>query len=192
MKLCNKCGAPSTEVIFYKSKNNKDGLHGSCSNCVRKYYRNRTARIGKRSRKRDEALSRKEKSCKSCGIVFPLSCFRIVGVTIDKRGSYCKKCESRKNLERKAISRKDKDKEKLRLIALIGGSCSRCGLTPSDEWPLACFDFHHKNDKKFSISQAIKSSKHLNGHIEEEIKKCIVLCSNCHKRHHAINGWRRE
>ena len=49
----------------------------------------------------------------------------------------------------------------------------------------ACLDFHHRNpdDKKFDISSAVKRgcSK---GRILEEIAKCDVLCSNCHRKLH--------
>jgi len=57
--------------------------------------------------------------------------------------------------------------------------CEVCG-----ENHIACLDFHHKNpkDKKFGISKKFHVKK-----IEvliEEIGKCRVLCSNCHRKIH--------
>lgn len=58
--------------------------------------------------------------------------------------------------------------------------CSQC-----DESHPATLDFHHLSpDKKdFTVSQAV-SSGHSIKKIETEISKCIVLCSNCHRKLH--------
>lgn len=56
-------------------------------------------------------------------------------------------------------------------------SCSNC----SENHP-ACLEFHHLDPSKkdFLISKIITSKKKLT----EELKKCIVLCSNCHRKLH--------
>ncbi len=56
--------------------------------------------------------------------------------------------------------------------------CERCG-----EDHIACLDFHHTRDKDFNIGGAIYSciSKKK---ILAEVEKCIVLCSNCHRKEH--------
>jgi len=58
-------------------------------------------------------------------------------------------------------------------------SCSVCG-----ESEPSLLDFHHPNpsptDRKISTllrNSAFKSAI-------EEAKKCVVLCANCHRRHH--------
>lgn len=43
-------------------------------------------------------------------------------------------------------------------------------------------DFHHLENKGFSISQGLTATK---AKLVAEINKCIVLCSNCHRRVHA-------
>lgn len=67
---------------------------------------------------------------------------------------------------------------KERAIALLGGKCKRCGF---DGHP-AALEFHHLEDKKFTVGKeiAIKSWKT----IEAELKKCELLCSNCHRIEH--------
>lgn len=57
-------------------------------------------------------------------------------------------------------------------------SCQVCG-----ESEKICLDFHHLRDKDMPVSQlaAYGSMKR----VKEEIDKCIVLCSNCHRKVHA-------
>ena len=58
--------------------------------------------------------------------------------------------------------------------------CERCGF----DHP-AALDFHHKDptQKSFGIS----ANKHIGKEkVLEEIKKCKVLCANCHRIEHAI------
>lgn len=58
--------------------------------------------------------------------------------------------------------------------------CSIC----SENHP-ACLDFHHTNPKtkEGSISTMIGEGYSLK-RIQNEIKKCIVLCRNCHAKEH--------
>lgn len=56
--------------------------------------------------------------------------------------------------------------------------CKSCG-----ENHISCLEFHHldPNKKEINISEAALISKK---RVEEELKKCIVLCSNCHRKLH--------
>ena len=56
--------------------------------------------------------------------------------------------------------------------------CQQCGET-------SCLEFHHRDPKtkSFSIAHFINHSKKL---ILEEIKKCDILCANCHRKIHAM------
>jgi hypothetical protein len=49
-----------------------------------------------------------------------------------------------------------------------------------------CLDFHHKNEKNklASISDMIRN-RVTDKKILLEIKKCVILCSNCHRKVHA-------
>jgi len=66
--------------------------------------------------------------------------------------------------------------------------CVVCG-----ESDPACLDFHHINpDKKGGRTHKVAhlaSSTCSQERVMEEIKKCIVMCSNCHRKFHAY-GWR--
>ena len=59
-------------------------------------------------------------------------------------------------------------------IKLKGGKCVKCGY----DGCFASLDFHHLDpkEKEFGISGNNFSKKR----IEEEIKKCILVCKNCH------------
>ena len=68
---------------------------------------------------------------------------------------------------------------KLNLIQILGGKCQICGF---DEFPDA-LEFHHENpnEKEYGLSSG-------NCHSLEqdliEIKKCFLLCANCHRGVH--------
>lgn len=67
---------------------------------------------------------------------------------------------------------------KKKMIAACGGKCQCCGYDKS-HWAL---EFHHidANSKTFGISTVTRNPKAAK-FIAEELKKCILLCSNCHR-----------
>src|SRR5574341_772823 len=67
-------------------------------------------------------------------------------------------------------------KKKELAVSFLGGKCTRCGVT----FPSCCYDFHHKNptEKEYNVSCLFRWDW---DKIEKELKKCILLCSNCHK-----------
>lgn len=73
---------------------------------------------------------------------------------------------------------------RLRLSAYITtrkeSGCSLCG-----EKDAVCLDFHHQNphEKSFEVSN-MAPRKFSRMRIDEEIKKCVVLCCNCHRKIH--------
>lgn len=71
-------------------------------------------------------------------------------------------------------------KIKLRFVAEAGAHCQRCGYARNIDALL----FHHldPSTKIISIQKAIR--QHNVSLIKEELKKCILLCSNCHAEIH--------
>lgn len=56
--------------------------------------------------------------------------------------------------------------------------CEKCGENDG-----SCLDFHHVDpDKKLDVVSKLRMFK---AKLKEELKKCIVLCSNCHRKLHA-------
>lgn len=75
-------------------------------------------------------------------------------------------------------------KRKQGAISALGGQCEHCGkIYPGHEFYL--YDFHH-------IDPSEKATKSLNIVSDElfwaEIRKCILLCCECHRRLHWGNS----
>lgn len=67
--------------------------------------------------------------------------------------------------------------KKIKCIEYLGGKCEKCGDTN-----IFHLVFHHNTDEKdFDISDIW--GKHLSD-IKKELKKCILLCDNCHRELH--------
>lgn len=47
-----------------------------------------------------------------------------------------------------------------------------------------CLDFHHLGDK-FNTLAVLSGTGYSIATLKKEIAKCIVLCANCHRKHHA-------
>lgn len=71
---------------------------------------------------------------------------------------------------------------RLRLIvnAYRNVPCMDCGNT----FPVYCMDFDHVRGKKVDdVTQMVNRTRPIN-RILEEIEKCEVVCSNCHRIRH--------
>lgn len=126
------------------------------------------------------------KICSVCGELKPLSEFAINKTKKDGHASDCKGCrkryrdkhyqEHKEYYKRKAKEYKEqKRKEFDELRKSL--KCSKCG-----ESRFYCLDFHHidPNEKETEVTKLIEAPNKL----KEELKKCIVLCSNCHRELH--------
>ena len=68
---------------------------------------------------------------------------------------------------------------KERMVKSFGSKCCVCGKT----YPVEVFDFHHidPNKKTFKISGKTISWVRMAG----ELRKCVMVCSNCHRMIHS-------
>ena len=59
--------------------------------------------------------------------------------------------------------------------------CERCPESDPD-----CLDFHHLDpkEKETNVATACRAGWSI-PHLQAEMAKCIVLCANCHRKHHA-------
>jgi len=57
--------------------------------------------------------------------------------------------------------------------------CARC-----PENHVATLDFHHIDpaEKEYEVSKLVANRMYTKAY--KEVKKCIVLCANCHRKHH--------
>lgn len=63
------------------------------------------------------------------------------------------------------------------------GCCTQCN---DKRWYV--LDFHHLSDKTENINELLRRGSIEK--IKKEIRKCVLLCSNCHREHHylKLNG----
>jgi len=129
------------------------------------------------------------KTCSKCKEVISLDLFNFKNKARGEKYSCCKTCWNAINKQRYADNKQyyiDKAKSRTEAIRswlkdlkseLI---CARCG---EDHW--SCLELHHEDqlEKEFQISDAAHRG-YSKKRIMEEIKKCEVLCANCHRKHH--------
>lgn len=67
---------------------------------------------------------------------------------------------------------------KSRMVSSFGAECGRC----KNQFPPELYDFHHldPSTKKFNLG-AVRASARSWSSIVEELKKCVMLCANCHR-----------
>ena len=80
---------------------------------------------------------------------------------------------------RNTYQRRRRDARKKQLIESFGNKCSDCG----GSFPDCCYDFHHcdPSTKGFAIAPGLDRNWDV---ILEEVEKCVMLCSNCHRIRH--------
>jgi 5-methylcytosine-specific restriction endonuclease McrA len=71
---------------------------------------------------------------------------------------------------------------KRRMVQAMGGRCAVCHYN----FCMDALEFHHKDpaQKDFTLGN-IRATPKAWKHIVEELKKCVLLCSRCHKEVHA-------
>lgn len=107
-----------------------------------------------------------------------------------KRISKCKYCGDVINSAKKSVCDKSScrnkkyinrwKKIKIESINLLGGCCRVCGYNNYN----GALEFHHVDPNEKDADWTIIKKRSEKRRIEE-LKKCVLLCSNCHKEVHA-------
>jgi hypothetical protein len=106
----------------------------------------------------------------------------------NKITSWCKQCvrsRSKQHYDEKGILKKEKRKIYIQQRREWFNEfkktlkCIKC-----EENHISCLEFHHRNpeEKDFEIAAFVSTAS--KEKILNEIKKCDVLCSNCHRKTH--------
>jgi hypothetical protein len=105
---------------------------------------------------------------------------------IEDRKAYHRKWYQKNRKKRIGQIRKYSDARRIKLKKLfveqLGGKCSICGYNK-------CFkalDFHHTEDNKEGTIAIMISQGNSLIKISKEVKKCVLLCANCHREKHYI------
>ena len=70
---------------------------------------------------------------------------------------------------------------KVRMVNSMGGKCQICGYDRS----VNALEFHHLDPSKKELGFGnARSSNSSWSRLVEELRKCVLLCSNCHKEVH--------
>jgi transposase len=89
---------------------------------------------------------------------------------LEGRGYYrCKQCRS------EAVARRRRT-IKRKLVAEAGGACALCGY---DRW-VGALQFHHLEPGKKDFHLAHRGHSRSLARSRAEIRKCVLLCANCH------------
>lgn len=65
-------------------------------------------------------------------------------------------------------------------ISYKGGKCCICGYSKCN----AALEFHHLNPNEKDFGIASKGYTRAWNKVKEELDKCILVCSNCHRELH--------
>lgn len=188
MKPCRDCGKSINPDLISKSNTCR------CVDCYRTY---------ERERRRDyrERRSKVQRQCPSCKIqhTSPGYCRSYCSSCFTEIETKRKKTWREENLEtdnarlkryrnspkgRKTLKEwktRNHTSKKYALIEEFGGKCSSCGYDRN----AAALTFHHTDpsEKEDEIARMIQGNKSLDT-IRKEAKKCILLCTNCHREEH--------
>lgn len=115
---------------------------------------------------------KKYKKCSRCGMEKSVDEFHYKN-TEKRYHSWCKKCLFNKQ----RIRWKDR---KRKVIDLMGGKCVKCGY----DRDMAALDLHHvdPSTKEYTWNRLRELCW---DKVVKEIKKCILICSNCHREIHS-------
>ena len=125
------------------------------------------------------------RNCRSCIIAKPLSEFGVRRASADGLMKVCKSCNREKQKAQYSNNKKyylDRNRD-LRTVnrgkykaSKEGKPCAMC----HNSFPQVCMDYDHvdPSTKKMCVAQMLGHSWSA---IQEEIDKCVLLCSNCHR-----------
>lgn len=154
---CKKCDNYFPSYVWINGKKQSLTSRSYCLDCS-PFNKKKGYELRRKKTREDKGNGESKKECPICGRIFNWT-----------KNNVCSTC-------RTALQRWIK---KRKAIKLLGGCCKTCGINDVD-----VLTFHHKdkNQKKFELGDSWANTKWLL--IEEELKKCELLCFNCHMKMH--------
>lgn len=147
-----------------------------CSKGSVAYYCSADTKLAMEEKRRQKEIleaGKPSKTCTKCEVSKQLKHFYAKPAMKDGLNSWCKDCVNAQNHGR---LKRYRHNLKLTLMNELGGKCFDCGISG----PPYMFDFDHRNpeEKSFTISQSRVANLAL---MLEEVKKCDLVCANCHR-----------
>lgn len=160
VKTCSICNKELPVEHFYKWKYSKDGLRSQCKDCIK------LANSKYYQTHKEQVLNNVKEYTE---------------LNKEKVQQYHHEYAAL-NSEKIKRQRKEHDMTKREIFDTYKTCCIKCGERRS-----YVIDFHHIDPsiKEFTLGNRYRGS---NEKIIEEIKKCVCLCSNCHREFHYLYG----
>lgn len=154
---CKKCGGLIPNRVVIDGRVRVLSNRKYCLSCS-PFGRHNTKQIHKSERKSEI------KECASCGREF-----------LTKKQTHCAAC----NYKKAWLTRREK------VHGWVGTSCWRCGYDQGMAG-ISVLEFHHMDPKKkrFCVNRREIATLRWS-RVEEEMKKCALLCCRCHREFHA-------
>jgi len=105
------------------------------------------------------------------------------------RQKILKKCRAYRNKNKKLITARRQLPYKACQLTMSRLKINGCAICGYSEYPEA-LDFHHVNPKNKEFGITVSTLARSDKKVVEELNKCILLCSNCHR--HITKISRRE
>lgn len=76
---------------------------------------------------------------------------------------------------------KRRNKVRAMAIKILGGRCMICGYNKCPD----VLEFHHRDPKRKEFNLSLDKLTRSWDQVELELRKCVLLCANCHREYHA-------
>ena len=190
-RFCKKCNQdlPKTLEYFTPRKTDKEGFSLYCKECINNKKREKRKEKRQHWDKGGKVEGKDGRKCTICKNIYPPTSdfFGKHRKSSSGLDTYCTSCRHEKTrqyyynnkekMQSQSIAWKKTQRDK---INEIKNSCICLKCKENRNWLL---DFHHidptKKDFQISQGEGYRWEK-----VQEEIDKCVVLCSNCHRDFH--------
>jgi hypothetical protein len=162
MPICELCG---------KSFGNRCEIRGKIHNLSKRKYCLDCSPFGKHNtiKLNDNPNQKTHKICSACNEDKKNNEFYITSKRIQ---SLCKNCHNAYLIDKWK-------KRKIMMVEKFGGKCEACGYCKN----FASLIFHHRDPKIKEVSWTKLRLRSIDK-IKKELKKCQLLCRNCHGEFH--------
>jgi hypothetical protein len=162
--ICERCKKEFFEDWRKDKQSRKNPIRFCSRSCSNKRQHSEETK-----KKISKALIKINKFCISCNMKLNWS----------NKSGFCSKCK-KPSKTRNELMKTHRENIKLKLIELKGNKCILCGYFRC----IKALEFHHTNPKEKDYGISMKVGNLGLEKIKIELKKCILVCSNCHKEIH--------
>lgn len=183
-KRCSKCLKTKRLTSFYAHTEGKWGVRARCKVCMnaetksRGYsYKPKPKVISPTGKRLSSLFEQGLKECSVCKVVKQVNHFkkRPSGIAYKAYDNMCVDC--RKQAKKDWHLTRNTDIRIFLYDYRVKEGCVDCG-----EKDPRTLEFDHLRDKKFNLGKAHMIKGITLKEVKAEVRKCVVRCSNCHKR----------